>query len=488
MTEDRRVVDPAVDEDRPRVPRRGSGPEPSPLPLSIELPERGTGARAARRAAQAASAQRASVEHDVARRLPGLGRLRRGGDAPEAPPDERDPLVAGGGPPPTRPAVGERSRPEPGDTVPVRRGQPTGRWMVGFGAALAVCVLVAAGLVMVGVDTLRDSRTGRTVVTAEPDEPGFEGFLEPTPTLAVRVVHDDALQAAYVLSLGAADVGGGVLLIPADTLVGTGDLGTLALAHAFGGGEENVRGAIEIVAAVGLDEMVTIDDARWAELVAPVAPIRLDNPDALDGFPAGPIELAPEEVGPFLAARGDGESAVAALVRHEVFWEAWLSQLAGAGEAAVPGELGTGLGRFVRGLAAGPHQVRGLPVVEEPREDGGVDYAVDEAARSDLVVTLVPYPRGTANAPRTLVRLLDGTGDPGHVGRVAPQVVASDSSIVVVGNADRFDYETTQIRYHRPEQRTAAERLRRALGAGEVIEDVRPIDSFDVTIVLGTDL
>jgi hypothetical protein len=117
-----------------------------------------------------------------------------------------------------------------------------------------------------------------------------------------------------------------------------------------------------------------------------------------------------------------------------------------------------------------------------------VDYAVDEAARSDLVVTLVPYPRGTANAPRTLVRLLDGTGDPGHVGRVAPQVVASDSSIVVVGNADRFDYETTQIRYHRPEQRTAAERLRRALGAGEVIEDVRPIDSFDVTIVLGTDL
>src|SRR5690606_21977279 len=128
------------------------------------------------------------------------------------------------------------------------------------------------------------------------------------------------------------------------------------------------RGAIESVAGAGLDEMATIDDARWAELVAPVAPIRLDNPDAVEGFPAGPIELAPEEVGPFLASRDDDERPVAALIRHEVFWEAWLAQLEGSGEGAVPGEVATGLGRFVRGLAAGPHQVLALPVTERPRD------------------------------------------------------------------------------------------------------------------------
>lgn len=440
-----------------------SGP-PLELGLGLELPERGTGARAARRAAQAASAQRAAVGRDLARQRPAgwVARLR----------DDRATDATGG----------------VGDPEVDPRRRPTRRWLAGFAAALVVCVVAAAGLTLLGVTTLRESRTGRTVVSAEPDEPGFEGFLEPTPTLAVRVVHDGALQAAYVLSLGTADLGGGVLLIPADTLVGSGDLGTLALAHAFGGGEDNVRGAIESVAGAGLDEMVTIDDVRWAELVAPVSPIRLDNPDEVGRFPSGPLELGPDDVGDYLSARGEGETALAALVRHEVFWEAWLSQVSGAGEGAVPGELASGLGRFVRGLAGGVHEIREMPVTEIERDSGEVEYAVDEAARGDLVVTLIPYPRGTANAPRTLVRLLDGTGDQQHVPRMAPRVVASDASIVVVGNADRFDYETTQIRYHRPEQRQAAERLQRDLGVGEVIEDVRPIDSFDVTIVLGTDL
>jgi hypothetical protein len=436
--------------------------EGTPMGLGLELPERGTGARAARRAAQAAAAQRESVGDDVARRLPGFRRLR-----------ER--------------SAGGRDAERAADAVVAPRG-PGRRWMIRFTAALVACVLVAAGLTAFGISTLRDSRTGRTVVSAQPDEPGFEGFLQPTPTLAVRVVHDDQLEAAYVLSLVSGDAGGGVMLIPARSLVGSGAFGTLALAHAFGGEASNVQGAIESVAGTGIDELVTIDDARWAELVAPVAPIRLSNPDAVEGFPAGPIELAPEAVGPFLAARAEGESDLAALVRHSVFWEAWLAQLAGQDETAVPGEVGAGIGRFVRGLAAGPHRIEALPVTEVPDETGAVDYAVDERARAELIVRLVPYPRGTANAPRTLVRLLDGTGEGDHLTRVAPQVIASDSSIVVVGNADHFDYETTQIRYHRPDQRAAAERIQRDLGTGEVIEDVRPIDSFDVTIVLGTDL
>ncbi|MGV3758877.1 MAG: LytR C-terminal domain-containing protein [Actinomycetota bacterium] len=444
--------------DEPQVDDRRLG-------FGLELPERGTGARAARRAAQAAAVQRESLEEDVARTLPGFRGLRqRSGD-----------------------------RREPGATValepqagPRRVGR---RWMAGFAAALAACILAAAGLTALGIATLRDSRTGRTVESARPDEPGFEGFLEPTPTLAVRVVHERALDAAYVLSLGAGDAGGGVMLIPSRSLVGSGQFGTLALTHAFGGEARDVQGAIEIVAGVGIDDLVTIDDARWAELVAPVAPIRLTNPDDLPGFPSGPLALAAEEVGPYLAARAPGETDLAALARHGVLWDAWLAQVAGQGEAAVPGELDAGIGRFVRGLAAGSHRIEALPVTEVLQEgSSAIEYRVDEAARAELIVRLVPYPRGTAIAPRTLVRLLDGTGDTDHVARVAPEVIASDSSIVVVGNADHFDYETTQIRYHRPEQEAAAERLRRDLGAGEVIEDVRPIDSFDVTIVLGTDL
>ena len=87
------------------------------------------------------------------------------------------------------------------------------------------------------------------------------------------------------------------------------------------------------------------------------------------------------------------------------------------------------------------------------------------------------------------VRLLDGTGDPEHVIAAAPLVVPADSEIVVVGNADAFDYDDHRDPLPRPDaSRPAAERLRDALGAGEVIDDPRQTDAFDVTIVLGTDV
>jgi len=419
-------------------PEADRPPDPQPTTpgahgLSIDLPEQGTGVRAARRAAA------------------------RAGEPPAA--DER----------PLSP-------------------RPSRQWLAGFAAAVGVCVLAAGALVLIGVSTLRDSRAGRTVTSARPDEPGFEAFLEPTPTMAVTFVHEGQLDSVAVLSLGADDTGGGVVLIPAATLVGTGDLGTLALAHAFGGSAEHMRRSVEIVAGVGISELVVVDDARWAELVAPVAPLAVDNPDELDDFDQGPLTLAADEIGPYLRSSADDERDLSRLARHELVWEAWLAAVAAGGSAAVPGELDTGIGRFVRGLAAGPHQVRSLPVDEVENGDGGIDFAVRRDERAELMVSLVPYPTGTEFAPRTLVRLLDGTGDPDHVARVAPRVVAAEASIVVVGNATRFDHEQTEIRYHQPGQRGAAQRLRDALGAGEVIEDVRPIDSFDVTIVLGTDL
>jgi hypothetical protein len=99
----------------------------------------------------------------------------------------------------------------------------------------------------------------------------------------------------------------------------------------------------------------------------------------------------------------------------------------------------------------------------------------------------VPFPTGSAYEPRVRVRVLDGTGDQQHVSRVAPLLVPAGAEIVVAGNADSFDHATTEIRYHNPQVRARAEALREALGAGELVEDPRPTEAFDVTIVLGSD-
>ena len=361
--------------------------------------------------------------------------------------------------------------------------------MLTFMAALAASVVVAAALTFVGVRTLRDSSVGRTLTSLDPNDPGFEGLLQPTPTLLVVHVSDGVLRSAALLSLSSGDGGGSVLLLPASVEVGDGEgAATLAVTAAFGATPEILRGAGEAIAGVGVEEIVVVDDTRWAELVSPVAPLHLDNPDEVEGFPAGPVELQAADVTAWLEATRPGESELGALYRQQLFWQAWVAAVAASDDpAAVPGELDSGMGRFVRGLAAGHLEVTTIPVTERQDDTGNTVFAVDRDALRSVITDLVPYPTGTALAPRTRVRLLDGTGDQDHVRRVAPNVVAADATIVVVGNADAFDYTTTEIHYHHPSQRTAAERLQRALGVGRVVEDVRPIDAFDVTIVLGTD-
>lgn len=421
-----------------------SGLEPEPvvptrvLGLELELPEKGTGARAARRAAA---------------------------EVPVAPP-----------------------APEPA-TKPERRG-PSRRWMVAFASTLTVAVVAAGGLAFVGVQTLRESSTGRRVSSAEPTEPGFEGLLDPTPTLLVVHQQGTILTSAAVVALANGDAGGSVILLPPSVKVGAGpEAVPLSVLAAFGGTIDDLRGAAEALTGVGIQEVVVVDDARWTELVTPVSPLLLQNPDDVEDFDEGPLELPADQVGAWLRASREDESQLARVYRQQLFWEAWVAAVAASNDpAALPGEIDTGMGRFVRGLAAGPVTVTTLPVIDEIDEVGGTVYRVDRDALRSIITDLVPFPTGTELAPRTRVRLLDGAGQQDHVQRAAPAVVSADATIVVVGNADAFDYVTTEIRYHQPSQRAAAERLRQALGAGTVVEDVRPIDAFDVTIVLGTDV
>lgn len=373
--------------------------------------------------------------------------------------------------------------------APEDRG-PSRRWMAVY-CCLLVVVLVAGGvLTYAGIQTVRTSRAGKTVSTVtDPAAPGFEAFLEPTPTLLVLHSSGSTLVSAAVLALNSGDVGGSVLLVPPETRVTADETAfTLGAVSAFGGSAKAIAPALQSLLGIGITEVVVVDDARWAELVAPVAPLTIENPDTVGEFPAGTISLGADQVGAYLAARAEGESDLARLYRQQLFFEAWAEAVAASSDpAAVPGEVDSGIGRFVRGLANGPRRVATLPVVETPAADT-TRLDVDPDAMQELLAALVPFPTAARPGGRVRVRLLDGAGDSDHVLRAAPLIVPAGSEIVVVGNADAFDYETTEIRYHDPTLESAAEDLRDALGAGRVIDDPRQTDAFDVTIVLGTDV
>jgi len=371
-------------------------------------------------------------------------------------------------------------------------------------SALVLLGLLATGLGLTwtGARIIRTSTEGRVVEPVDdPAAPGYEALVQPTPTLAVLHDLDGGLDAITVLTLPDPDHGGGgVVLVPTRTVddlpvFGESPLETL---YDLGSTPQVQAEVVGDVLGVGIDEVVVVDADRWAGLVAPVAPLVVDNPAdvEVDGdvlFPEGKVELAAGDVGPFLEARGDDETDLDRLLRHEQLWRAWLDAVAAAGGAdAVPGELESGLGRFVRGLAAGAVEVATMPVdrpdEEDDEEDGGeATYVPDRDGIEALVARLVPFPRSPRPGERERVRVLSGTPDLEAARRLAPDLPPLGLEVVIVGNATSLDNERTTIAYAAPQHEAAARDVRRLLGVGEVLADPRPSDVVDITVTLGAD-
>ena len=212
-------------------------------------------------------------------------------------------------------------------------------------------IVSGVALAYVGTRIVRNSTEGRVVTPIDdPSAPGFEALVDPTPTLVV--LHDTGgiIDAITVLTLPDPDGGGGgVLMVPTRTIheLPVFDVNPIEYAYDLGDPAFQADVVGRLLGAAMLESTV-VDTSRWADLVAPVAPLGLDNPNELvvDGevrFPAGEIELGAADIGPYLEATVEGESDLARLFRHETFWTAWIDAVAADGtDAAVPGELDHG--------------------------------------------------------------------------------------------------------------------------------------------------
>lgn len=398
-----------------------------------------------------------------------------------------------------------------------RHRRRPGWWRVAAFVALEVVLVAAIPLLAwVGFRTVLDTTAGTAVdPELDPDEPGYEAFLEPTPVaLAIGVDGDDALSWLAVLALGGPDEqGGSVLLLSPSTLLATdapsgrspqSPAATLAGVWAEGR-ERALTLAVADLLGAGIDDHAVVDPERLAVLVAPVAPLDVTLADDLPGFEPGDVRLDADEVAELVQLRAQGESDVARLVRQEEVWRAWLGAIASAEDPnAVPGETTTGLGRFIRGVAAGRAVVDSAPVVaeivevavvdDEGAETGEVEevevLAADVEALRNLVEERVPFPIAPRPGMRPRVRVLDGTGTPGLSVRVARDVVRAGGQVTVVGNADRFDLDVSRVVYFDSRLADEAAAVGAALGIDAVqqADGPNPDDLVDVTVVVGTDL
>lgn len=378
----------------------------------------------------------------------------------------------------------------------LRRCRRTG---VAYGVAVAALAVSIPVLGFVGVQAILGSSDGEVVdPVLDPSEPGYRALIQPSPTMLLIHENDEgAMVGGAVLSLAGAEGGGGSVVVYPPSLVGEipdiGDL-SIAVANDFNG-DEAALAAAEWTLHVDIPEVVALSHDELAEFYAATGPLTIQNPDTVrldDGttFPAGPLELQPDEIPRYTAHLGDEESQLNRLLRQQLVWEAWIDQIAASGATSFPGEQDSGLARFLGGIVEGTHRVENLPLdADSAQPDVGevVELRLDEERWAQLLPDLVPFPAGAVEGDRYVVRVLAGTEDDSTVRPAARRIVTAGGQINMIGNADEFGHETTEVIYYDPAHRSDAEAVADALGFGTVTLVDEIDDSADVIVVLGAD-
>jgi hypothetical protein len=441
---------------------------------------------------------------------PPVDEAPRPAEVESRPPVEPDTGAVSSDPPPAEPAQPSPAAARPAPAL----GRGSWLWKVTFIVFLLAALVAIPLLVVTGKAAVEDSTSGRVIgVVDDPTAPGYEVLVEPTPTLLLVQTEGEDLVGVTFLSASSATTGS-ALFLPPDLAVETPD-GPATLDDAWvADGERGLVDTVEQLLGVGIAEytddgtlltsgdvpVVRLDTPQWEQLVAPVDPITIENPVAIevpgvDGapevrFPAGEVELTAEMVGPYLAARNPGESDLNRMERHRVFWEAWIAAVRAADpETAIAGEQDAGLGRYLRTFADGE---AGLVPVEAstytvPGADGDL-YLADAEVLAAQIAAMVPFPTSPSPGARPPVEVLDGTGTP-DASLLAAELLAAEAGAEVrmIGNGPNFDYAETHIIYYDPAGAEAAEAMRDALGVGRVELLPNPDEVATVTVILGDD-
>jgi hypothetical protein len=111
-----------------------------------------------------------------------------------------------------------------------------------------------------------------------------------------------------------------------------------------------------------------------------------------------------------------------------------------------------------------------------------------EPQRAEIADLILQWWGVHASGQKQAVRVIvyNGAGTPGVAGAAARQLIRAGFRVVDSKNADRFDYKTTRILlYHGT--KADADRVRDALGAGEVIVEAEAQDVADIILIIGAD-
>ncbi|MFH2072275.1 MAG: LCP family protein [Actinomycetota bacterium] len=321
---------------------------------------------------------------------------------------------------------------------------------------------------------------------------------QPAPSRSVLLVVGDGVgSAAFALlvqpPLGDAEL----IMIPQTLLVQVPGFGEFSMAEALAFGGPRLAGLalsnemgirIDDLAPLPAGEMPAIGDGIVVDV-----PVELFVEEA-DGsrrfIAAGQQRLSADLVGLLLVEQGTG-GQFDWLRRQEAVWSGVLAAV--AGDPAIGERLTAGAGDPSSGaallaeIAAAPSI--GAPPVDRVALSASRDAMVLATDRIDRYLSehLAHLALGEGRRPR--VEILNGNGRAGSGVGVAETLVGAGFYVFRSGNADRFDYATSQVIAQGEDAVAAAVAAGEVLGVPDVVLEARaPSGVVDVSIIVGADL
>ena len=365
-------------------------------------------------------------------------------------------------------------------------------------------VIIASGLAVFllwreGTKAVLDSTDGTVLeIVTDPGQPGYEVFVDPTPTMLLVHLDDGELVGLTVFAATLLDNGGHAVLVGADVASDGIDGPTFAQRWRTGG-MDAVERDLGAMFGFGFVETDAIETPELAQLLSLSEPFPINLLDPLvevdeDGrtmvfLRAGGQQLDGDAGAELYRWRNPSEFEANRTERQLDLWKSWLAMVGSAADplsVTLPHDFG--LSPFLRAFAAGRADLQILPAVPDSGEAEAAVYSLDDRGRewlADMSDRMVPLRISPIGFPIPTLRLLDGTGDPA-VRDSALEALADLSEIRVLGNTAEFGVVATVVTHHRAEAAAAASVIAKELGAQVVFSD-EPDQPVDLTVVIGTD-
>ncbi len=436
------------------------------------------------------------------------GRKRRRSPIPASPKGRRSAGPKPPPPPPRRSGAGTPTcEPSQRRQISIPRSRPGRGVFVAGGAVLLILTIVVAMTMLRNrdVDNPRADRAESAVSATGSQTTYLLVGTESTST---------GPEARWMTVIEVDDSGAGasIAYLPAHTGYEVPGQGLLGIGEALGtGGISLISVSVENMLGVPIDHFIELPAEEAEAFFEQTGDLTVNVPQEVRVsagvdtsqvlFAAGEQVLPPRFQTDLLYEVGLEGDETELGSRHLAFWQSFVETHAADPQAlataveAVPGALDSSdstpveRASFLTGLVSvAPEDltVASLPVEEEVTGETKLYSISDTDIRSFVAETFGASPKAVEEIR---VQILNGSGLPGMTQAVAERLVGEGFKVVLSGNANRLDYEATQIVIYEstPEAQAAGERAGELLGVGNLQVSVNQQGIVDLTIVVGKD-